>query len=380
LRKIARKKQFGMSPGDSDFRLHGTLVNLAGCRCKASRTLNTMLDRKYRKQINRYAKIKDDQKIMKLWEEDNRTGNVPGAYWAIMTHPCASGDIQGEIYGQVHMMGHDTHGDYQRDNHLLEQLKDKITVLEDVIGHERLTSLEKEKGYQQEIAELQVIEQDYVTVKAENIRLRAKLDETLAEAVDPYGFKVQIDELRLHNASLCGRLDELTGEIEDREDQLVVAKKTIDNLENIQKHIKAENEELRQEIVSIEAALLLSLPSTSTCAHCENQDTERCPGPDLCGQTVLYVGGRQSLVPRYKQLIEKHGGKFLHHDGGIEVARANLPKLLTSADAVVCPVDCVSHDACNCVKKICKRYQKPFAMMRSSGLTSLTRGLSKVVQ
>jgi hypothetical protein len=367
-----------MSPGDSDFRLHGSLVDIAGGRSKASRTLNTMLDRKYRRQINRYAKIKDDLTIMALWEEDKRTGNVPGAYWAIMTHPHASEDIQGEIYGQVHMMGHDTHGDYHRDNQLLEQLKDKVTILEDVIGHERLTSLRKEKEYQKEIAELQIIEQDYVTVKAENIRLRAKLDETLAEAGDPHGFRVQIDELRQHNASLYGRIDELTSELEDREDQLVVARKTVDNLESIQEHLKAENNELRQEVVSIETALLFGLQTT--CSQCEDQDTDRCPGPDLCGKTVLYVGGRQNLVPRYKQLIEKHGGKFLHHDGGIEVARANLPKLLTTADAVVCPVDCVSHDACNCVKKMCKRYQKPFVMMRSSGLTSLARGLSKVVQ
>ncbi|HHD57299.1 MAG TPA: DUF2325 domain-containing protein, partial [Desulfobulbaceae bacterium] len=57
-----------------------------------------------------------------------------------------------------------------------------------------------------------------------------------------------------------------------------------------------------------------------------------------------------------------------------------LPKMLTTADVVVCPVDCVSHDACTCVKKMCKRYQKPFALMRSSGLSSLAKGISEIVQ
>jgi len=86
------------------------------------------------------------------------------------------------------------------------------------------------------------------------------------------------------------------------------------------------------------------------------------------------------MVPHYKQLVEKHGGRFIHHDGGKEASRNILPKMLGSADAVLCPVDCVSHYACNCVKKICKRYQKPFVMMRSSGLSSLAKGLSDIVQ
>ena len=54
--------------------------------------------------------------------------------------------------------------------------------------------------------------------------------------------------------------------------------------------------------------------------------------------------------------------------------------MLTTADAVLCPIDCVSHDACNCVKKMCKRFQKPFVLMRSAGLSSLAKGLSEIVQ
>ena len=82
----------------------------------------------------------------------------------------------------------------------------------------------------------------------------------------------------------------------------------------------------------------------------------------------------------YKQLIEKNGGHFLHHDDGIEVAGNKLPKMLTTADVVVCPVDCVSHDACTCVNNMCNRYQKPFAIIRSSGLSSLVRGITEIVQ
>ena len=77
---------------------------------------SAILDKKYRMHINRYAKAEDDETIRRLWKEDIERGNVPGAYWAVMTHPAISKDMLGEIYGQVHMMGHDTHGDYRQDN------------------------------------------------------------------------------------------------------------------------------------------------------------------------------------------------------------------------------------------------------------------------
>jgi hypothetical protein len=42
---------------------------------------------------------------------------------------------------------------------------------------------------------------------------------------------------------------------------------------------------------------------------------------------------------------------------------------------VFCPVDCVSHDACRRVKQHCRRQDKPFIPLRSSGLTAFAAGL-----
>lgn len=378
LRKMARKKQFGLDPGDSDFLLHSALVNQVGARTATSRALNKMLDNKYRVAITRYAKAKDGRVIKAFWEEDIRRGNVPGAYWAIMTHPSASVELIGDIYGQVHMMGHDTHGDYQRDNTTLTNLKEKVALLEEVMGNERQQHLKEKKALKKELSDLFEIEQFYIALKAENTNLKVMVDQSSTR--EPNNFKRQLDELRQHIAYLCGRLDEVSDELEVKEDMLEIAGKTVDNLEKTQTRIYSEKEEFRQEIISLEATLLINMSTTCNCTTCDDQDTNRCPGLDLCGKTVLYVGGRQSLVPMYRRLIERHGGSFLHHDGGIEVARAKLPEMLTGADVVVCPVDCVSHDACTCVKKICKRYLKPYVMMRSSGLSSLSKGLTEISQ
>ena len=127
-------------------------------------------------------------------------------------------------------------------------------------------------------------------------------------------------------------------------------------------------------------AALISRTSSAGCTGCADQKTGRCPGPDLCGKKILYVGGLKKMVSHYRQLVENCGGQFMHHDGGVEIARNQLSKMLGSADIVFCPVDCVSHDACTCVKKMCKRYRKPFVMMRSSGLSTLAKELANIIQ
>lgn len=135
-----------------------------------------------------------------------------------------------------------------------------------------------------------------------------------------------------------------------------------------------------EEMQALERHAVSELRRQFVCPDCEDQHSDKCNGPALCGKTVLYVGGLHKMIPRYKQVVEQLGGNFLHHDGGRESSRHILPKLLPGADAVFCPIDCISHDACKRVKKICKQYSKPFVMMRSSGLSSLAKGLQTIIQ
>jgi hypothetical protein len=100
--------------------------------------------------------------------------------------------------------------------------------------------------------------------------------------------------------------------------------------------------------------------------------------PDLSGRKVVYIGGRRSLAPHLRSVVEGCCGSFTHHDGGVEESRANLDQKLTGADVVFCPVDCISHDACLRVKRCCKRTNTQFIPLRSSGVTSLLNGLQLV--
>ncbi len=91
---------------------------------------------------------------------------------------------------------------------------------------------------------------------------------------------------------------------------------------------------------------------------------------DLSGKTLLYVGGRTNQVPKLRKLAEKRGAGLLHHDGGLAESSSSLIRLAVRADAVLFPVDCISHSAATAVKKICKQLGKSYFPLRRSGPAS----------
>ena len=137
--------------------------------------------------------------------------------------------------------------------------------------------------------------------------------------------------------------------------------------------LKEELQTKQQELLLLEKELQ---NITHTCPDdCEMAGTNECPGQLLCGKKILYVGGRTNLVHHYRSLVERHGASFIYHDGGIEDTNNSLPKLLGTVDSVICPIDCVSHNACLLVKNVCKQRVKPLKFIRSSSLSSLKRSL-----
>jgi len=91
--------------------------------------------------------------------------------------------------------------------------------------------------------------------------------------------------------------------------------------------------------------------------------------------TVLYVGGRPAQIGHLRLLAERFGAKFLHHDGGSEERGGLLPGLVSRADAVLFPVDCVSHTAMSLVKRLCRQGGKPLVPLRSTGLAPFCAAL-----
>src|SRR5262245_11754933 len=99
---------------------------------------------------------------------------------------------------------------------------------------------------------------------------------------------------------------------------------------------------------------------------------------ELSGLTLLYVGGRAHQIPQLKAMTERAGGRFLHHDGGIEHASGLIPGLISRADRVLFPIDCISHDAVATIKRQCRLTGKVYEPLRTAGLACLLSALARM--
>lgn len=96
----------------------------------------------------------------------------------------------------------------------------------------------------------------------------------------------------------------------------------------------------------------------------------------LAGRSVLCVGGRRKLYPEYHQLIKNSGGNLMTFHGNPNDPLDNLPQLLEKADMIICPVDCVNHQAFFIVKYYCKYSGKPCVLLDRSEANTFCRGIN----
>ena len=101
----------------------------------------------------------------------------------------------------------------------------------------------------------------------------------------------------------------------------------------------------------------------------------RVNGPDISNKYDLCVGGRGKLYPEYRCLIESLGGNLLIYRGNQKGDTDRLPDLLTCADMVICPVDCVNHETYFAVKHFCRKSGKPCALLDRCDLTTFGKGV-----
>src|SRR5262249_54952822 len=105
LRHIVAKVEAGAAAApDHDMHVRG--VAMAARREGGARLIQKALDRKHHAAIARFAKAKDAAAVLSLWDEALRQGDIPGAYWATLTHPLATEDTVKRAFGDIHMLSH----------------------------------------------------------------------------------------------------------------------------------------------------------------------------------------------------------------------------------------------------------------------------------
>jgi hypothetical protein len=99
---------------------------------------------------------------------------------------------------------------------------------------------------------------------------------------------------------------------------------------------------------------------------------------DLAGARILYIGGRNTVVRHLHSIAATFAAELQHHDGGVEESMHRLAEMVERCDAVICPVDCVSHSACRLAKSSCQRLNKIFLPVQTASRASFERALARL--
>ncbi|HIP53656.1 MAG TPA: DUF2325 domain-containing protein [Chromatiales bacterium] len=367
LRRLARKIGIARGTAADDYRLHTAFVGLVDKRSGEARLVNRHLDKKYKEVVRRISGVREATALRALWREALASGEVAAAYWALVTHPQAPEDLLYDVYGQVHMLSHLSGASLRVDLQKLNHLRRRVPQLERQIQTQQAQSQrvleEKRRIILQLRNEVEALRKSNLDAE----QLRAQLRRLENSEV--------VQDLRARLEKYTDLLAKSRTEAERAAAEAAKWKAEAERRSWEYRHLEARIEWTKEERDALEQSLERLL--TPDCGSCE--DSDHCTAEfDLCNRCILFVGGRNRQCAHFKALVERRNGQFVHHDGGLEESSRRLAALLARADAVLCPLDCVSHEAMNRIKRDCERYGKSLQLLPRASLAAFNRGLQEV--
>jgi hypothetical protein len=311
--------------------IHSYCVRAAGQSSPFSRSLTKLLDRKFAGAIRLLGRASGEEEMRSLWERLRDSGQIAAGYWAIMSDTHVPDPLKVRVFGEVHMLSH-------LNGHSANQLA------------LRLAEAERRNGDLE--TRLRRSEQAKLEALAERDAARAALAGATARACrPPHG----PDRPQLADAALRRKLAKCERALLSARVRARQAEETI-----------ARRSEQMARLQQARTTAIRAVPG----APARRED----PLP----QRVLYLGGRAGLVPHLREVASVRVAAFLHHDGGIEDSLHRIEEMIEHCDAVVCPVDCVSHGACRMAKAACQRLNKRFLPIASASRSGFERALEEL--
>lgn len=329
--------------------VHGDGVRLAGRHDDGGKLLQKALDKRHQAALNRFAQAKTADAVAGLWDEAKRAGEIPGAYWAALSHPAATDKLVKQVFADVHMLSH------------LVGAANRADI-------RRLTVLETDNA-----ALERKLEKCQVHIQASDATIR-QLDAALAAAVA----RANDQPVPAAPDDEVAALRRLVGEMESRLRNEAARRLRAEQRAEKASRALADSEALHHQALTRAAALADELHAIE--AEISPDDSVE-PEPTRVPsgvKSLLYVGGRPGEIQRLRAFADRNAIELLHHDGGVENRAGLLAGLISRADVACFPVDCVSHDAAASVKRLCRQAGKPYLPLRSVGIGSLLAGLGRL--
>ncbi|MGE0800934.1 MAG: DUF2325 domain-containing protein [Lautropia sp.] len=342
-------------PSDDDYDVHVGAVNESRRRGPLAEALQKELERRHALTIKRFGAAKTAEAVLAAWREQVARGDIAAALWAALTHPRCEPATLETIHHEVHMLQHQAcallQSDQSRSAALAEEHAGARAELERL--RERYQQLQTQRTGELESlsAELLRLRTDAAAKDAALRQLREALDQaqrTTSTAASTAAAAADSDTGAA--AALRERIAELTEANQALQERLAQA--------------RPEPFEPAAEADAVPAA----------------GSFEGAAPPTLGSRAVLCVGGMHRSVAAYREIVEKHGGRFIHHDGGREDSVHRLDANLAAADLVICQAGCISHSAYWLVKDHCKRTGKRCVYLQKPSTSALARSLASMPQ
>lgn len=353
LRQVLTKANivcYGLSEHD----LHGQGVLLAARHDNAAKLLHKALDKRHRLVISQFDAAKTVEQVRSLWHDAVKRGEIPGAYWAVLTHPATNDALIRDVFGEVHMLSH------------LVGAANRADI-------RRLSVLEAENAeLREKLQRQQDLLREGLTSRDAKIR---DLSDLLTRQIADHAGRQSVNTDSTGQSTLTRLVSDLERRLTSEVNRRTLLEK---RLANVLEELRRERA-LREAATNSEAVLREELATVERSLLPVAADGEDLPTtPVSCqGLSLLYVGGRPNQVGHLRALSERLGATFLQHDGGVEDRTGLLAGLVSRADIVMFPVDCVSHEAVAMVKRLCRQAAKPYMPLRSAGMGSFVAALGR---
>jgi len=331
--------------------MHGALVRA----CAERNPISEYIDKTLKERFERYKrrlKGLDQEDISLLIERGDISKDVPLAaliWFAARDQDEKIREIEGRVFNAVHIREHRA-----------------LRFYDDLCRELPLDGTDKEV-----ISELR-------SGLALNEKLKRNLDRS-KQKIDQ--FKSEIDAIRADKSELSIELKEekrLNEKLRRRWENSG-GEEALEQIENLKREVKfltGEIDLLNEELIGrIAKKPILGIGCWRDYIEERAMIDDTDGGSSLEGKNIALVGGVESLVPCYKETVESFGGVFYHHCGICSMNRREMEELVEKVDAVFCPVDMNSHNACRYAKKACKFRNKPCYFLKSSGLTAFRKRL-----
>jgi len=285
-RVLVRLKVTGAETAD-EHDLHVMGVMLAGRREAGARLLQKALDKRHELAIKQYAKAENEAALRRMWDASIQSGDIPGAYWALLSHPVSSDAIVKKAFRDVHMLSHLVGAANRADVRRLRQLEEQNGAL-----------IEKLNRQQQQL-------RDGFTSRDATIR---RLNETLVrQAEHPLDDQArdnstggEVETLRGVIAEINRKLGQELARRERLEQRLSTTSAALQKMESTLQRTMTERDALAREVESVEDHVvgMLEPATASNVLRPHDPLRRRTRASDPSVQSAGRTHGRTLPAPR----------------------------------------------------------------------------------